>query len=217
MRDCGIERTIVLFEMPEVYYAHINPLFREAVMSSFFTWLCRHWWRGFQKMGAIFMVIYWPLLFPFLLASSIDRSFPWDSVWLVLTYIVFAAPLLISWGNPTQADREDSHRRQSEWFEATLLQLGEKAGVDWQGHLTTRIDALLAPGRENEALRLYRQQAGKTWDEAYLALDNWSKTCPHGPSVPTRLQLRVTTLAAQLDKSKTNEGCTAIICKSAVG
>jgi hypothetical protein len=163
-------------------------------------------------MGAIFQIMYLPLLLPFWLSFP-DGTFPWKApFWLVLTYIVFAVPLLLSW--TTVSLNEHSHRRESEWFETTVMQLGENVGIDWTGHLTTRIDKLLAEGHQSQAVKLYRQEAGATWDDAYLALDNWSQLGPLGPSAPTRLQLRVQTLTTQMEKRLQKTIATGPLCET---
>lgn len=179
-------------------------------MSTFLGGLWRHWSRGFRNMAIILQISYLPLIVPFWFGPIFGTSFPWNApLWFVLTYTLFAVPLLLSW--TTVSLDGDSHRRESKWFETTMLQLGEKAGVDWQGHLATRIDALLADGHRSEAVRLYRQEKEVTWDDAYTALENWSEVHPFGPIAPTRLQLRVTTLREQMEKSEATSTA-AVIC-----
>ena len=185
-------------------------------MRNFLAWLGRHWYRGFRKSSTTNDIIwYMPLfLLSFIVPIHINTAL---LLLLVFAYIFGTIPILVSWSIPTHSDPEEWLHRQSEWFEAVVPQLSATTGVDWQGHLATRIDALQADGRQIEAVKLYRQEAGVTWDDAYLALDNWSKVSSFGPSAPTRLQLRMKTLTEQLDKPR--EGATvqpASFCESAV-
>jgi hypothetical protein len=144
-----------------------------------------------------------------------DRLFSLEVAFLlVLFYYFVAVPILISWAIPTATDPEDMLRRQSECFEAHVLQLSEKVGVDWSGHLITRIDKLLADGHQSTAVKLYRQETGVTWDDAHLAVENWSSVVPHGPAAPTRLQLRVATLATEM--GKTRQSASPELCEAAV-
>ena len=186
-------------------------------MRTFLAWLGRHWCRGLRKAstpGPFFWLCFWLFVFLPLYGYYISELL----FWLVLACFLAAMPIMASWCTPAATDPEDMLRRQSEWFEASVLQLSEKVGVDWNEHLISRIDKLLADGHQSAAVKLYRQEAGVTWDEAYLALDNWSKICPFGPSVPTRLQLRVITLAAQLDTSRQMpKEAPVSLCESAVG
>jgi hypothetical protein len=57
--------------------------------------------------------------------------------------------------------------------EADVDAVAGALGVRWADHVLSKIDALVKEGKSGDAARMYRDEAGVSWDEAHAAVRDW--------------------------------------------